>query len=625
MGLVSFVGQTVAVDDVQGITMRYEIRAEQVRLIYRQGPLFWVGAAVTACVIALIGYNNSGGHQHLGWLAVVMFGAAIRLRLLLLYKTHDPSVALSDWGRRFTLSSTLSGLLWGSWPFWFYSTANTDFLLMITALIATMIAVLANSGSVYLPAFVCFALPLCLTSVLFLVQSDSEVLVWTGWLLCLCFFVNLALALRNNHQHCELLRARYRNDELLDQLDKKKRIAENAVQQKNRFITTASHDLRQPLHALTLLTAALARSSLSHRQRSIVDDVRKSNRALNEHFNVILDLSRLESNSIDVIEQRFSVVDVLKALVVEFGAQARDKQLQLRLELSVADAVFVTDRILLERILRNLLSNAVKFTQHGEIVVFLSKMPCGGFELAIKDSGEGIARCDIDNIFDEYSRASNTGSGLGLGLSIVHHLCRLLAVHVSVESTPGQGTCFTLTVPNHLVDHDIFNQHIVTNGCMAEPAELNGLRLLVIDDDEDNLVACQHLFESYAVTVMLAQNVKVAFDLLADTGKTTPVPSVILCDYHLCQDRGQDVTALEVIAQLRDYCGTDVPACIISGDTSAQVVSDVAAAGFTLLHKPIDEDALVACITTLTNPLTAGSETSNRVAKPDASLAPLRA
>jgi len=166
MGLVSFVGQTVAVDDVQGIAMRYEIRAEQVRLIYRQGPLFWVGAAVTACVIALIGYNNSGGHQHLGWLAVVMFGAAIRLRLLLLYKTHDPSIALSDWGRRFTLSSTLSGLLWGSWPFWFYSTANTDFLLMITALIATMIAVLANSGSVYLPAFVCFALPLCLTSVL---------------------------------------------------------------------------------------------------------------------------------------------------------------------------------------------------------------------------------------------------------------------------------------------------------------------------------------------------------------------------------------------------------------------------------------------------------------------------
>jgi len=354
MGLVSFVGQTVAVDDVQHLAMHNEIRAEQVRLIYRQGPLLWVGAAATACVIALIGYSSDGGHQHLWWLAVVMFGAAIRLWLLLQYKRCDPAVGSIDWGRRFTLSSTLSGLLWGSWPFWFYSTANTDFLMMITALIAAMIAVLANSGSVYLPAFVCFALPLCLTSVFFLVRSESEVLVWTGWLLCLCFFVNLSLALRNNYQHCELLRARYRNDELLAQLDKKKRVAENAVRQKNRFITTASHDLRQPLHALTLLTAALGRSSLSHRQRSIVDDVRKSNRALNEHFNVILDLSRLESNSIDVVEQRFSVVDVLNALVDEFEPLARDKHLQLRLESNVADAVFLTDRILLERILRNL-------------------------------------------------------------------------------------------------------------------------------------------------------------------------------------------------------------------------------------------------------------------------------
>jgi len=178
-------------------------------------------------------------------------------------------------------------------------------------------------------------------------------------------------------------------------------------------------------------------------------------------------------------------------------------------------------------------------------------------------------------------------------------------------------------VPNHLVDYDLLNQQIVTNGCLAEPAELDGLRLLVIDDDEDILVACQHLFESYAATVMLAQNINAALGLLASTGKTKTVPDVILCDYHLYRNRDQGVTALDVIVQLREYCGADVPACIISGDTSAQVIADVAAAGFPLLHKPMDEDALVACIANLTNPLFAGPETPNQVANQDAALAPL--
>ena len=621
--------------DVQDLAMRSEIKAEQVGLIYKQGPLFWVGAAATACVIALFGYSNDSGHQHLWWLVVVMIGAAVRLWLLFLYNRRDPSVVadvkVKDWGRRFALSSTLSGLLWGSWPFWFYSSANTDFLMMITALIAAMVAVLANSGSVYLPAFVCFALPLCLTSVLFLVLSEVEMLVWTGWLLCLFFFVNLALALRNNHQHRELLVARYRNNQLLGQLDKKKRVAEKAVLQKNRFITTASHDLRQPLHALTLLIAALGRSPLSSKQRSILDDVRKSNRALNEHFNVILDLSRLESDSIDVLEQRFSLVNVLNALVGEFQSEARAKDLQLRLELRVVDAVFVTDRILLERILRNLLSNAIKFTQHGEIVVSLIDMPCGGFELHVQDSGEGIAQDDIAHIFDEYRRVSSTGSGLGLGLSIVHHLCRLLTIRVSVDSTLGQGTCFTLSVPQTLVastqpeenkqpafadnghakqqqgvESDQLQTEIVATDLSNPSVEFDDLRVLVIDDDEDILTACQHLFESYAATVMLAKNARVAVDWLAGTGTTKPMPDVILCDYHL----SEDITAFDTIARVRERCGHDVPVCIISGDTSAQVVSDVTAAGFPLLLKPMDEDALVACIASLTNTLSESPDES---------------
>ena len=632
--------------------MQGEIKAEQVRLIYKQGPLFSVGAAAAASVIALIGYSNDSNHQYLWWLAVVMVGAAIRLWLLFMYKRRDPSVTTIDWGRRFTLSATLAGVVWGSWPFWFFSSANTDFLIMISALIAGMVAVLANSGSVYLPAFVCFALPLCLTSVLFLVQSDLEVLVWTGCLLCMFFFVNLVLALRNNHQHCELLGARYRNNELLGQLDKKKRVAENAVLQKNRFITTASHDLRQPLYALTLLIAALARSPLSRKQRAILDDVRKSNRALNEHFNVILDLSRLESDSIDVLAQEFSVVDVLNALLVEFQPEARAKDLQLRLELSVVDAVLVTDRILLERILRNLLSNAIKFTQRGEVVMSLMDMSGGGFELHIQDSGEGIAQSDIAHIFDEYRRVSTTGGGLGLGLSIVHHLCRLLDIPVSVDSSPGRGSCFTLTVPQHLVasfqsgqhqnnlhpstsadnaseqqqqvvESDLLDQQVVATDNLAVSTAFDGLRLLVIDDDEDILVACQHLFESYGATVMLAQSASAAVEVL-ERSSTPDAPNadnklldVLLCDYHL----GQGVTAFEIIAQIRECCGYDMPVCIISGDTSTQVVSDIATAGFPLLHKPMDEDILVASIANLINPSDNNPDALNQTRNPVTSVA----
>ena len=358
--------------------MQSEIVAEQVRSIYRQGPVLLVGAAAAAGVISFFGYQESPDSKHIIWFSAVKLTMALRLALFAFYRRYQNNghkqesdrqglqvtgLRAAYWGWFFAIASVVSGLVWGSWPLIFHQIADTDYLLMVSALLAGMIAVLANSGSVYLPAFYSFAIPLCMPFVLYHLQSGEDVLIWTGWLLFMFFFVNLSLALRSNRQYRDLFETRIRNSALLQQLEQEKFNAEMAVEQKNSFIAAASHDLRQPMHALGLLIAALSRTSLSDKQAAIMSDMMNSSRTLNDHFNAILDISRLESDQVEINREVFLLDDMLQSLVVEFATALDGKPVKLSINNLVPQAELHTDRLLFERVLRNLLSNAVRFTE----------------------------------------------------------------------------------------------------------------------------------------------------------------------------------------------------------------------------------------------------------------------
>lgn len=598
-----------------------EITAEHIRLIYRQGPVLSLGAVAGASIVSLMGATTGADSAlHFLWWFAVVVSACARLLLFRSYAKGSDSeaerVELSPvWGMRFAAVTLLAGLVWGSWPLWFYAVTSTEYLLVVSVMIAAMVAVLANSASVYLPAFYCFAIPVSVPCIIFHLTSGQGALVWTGWLLFVFIVVNWVLASRGYRQYRDLFETRFRNNQLLEQLAGEKQVAELAVTEKNRFIAAASHDLRQPLHAINLLLAALCRANPNIRQQAILDDIQKSSQMLNQHFNAILDISSLESGAIGVNVTRVCLNELLQDLVTEFTTAAASKNLLLSIQATLHPIDVFSDRLLLERILRNLLSNAVKFTETGSITLSVFVDAQGNLQVDILDTGEGIDASNLERVFDEYHRSSSDTPGLGLGLSIVQRLCRLLDIAVSVASEPDHGTCFTLVFAEERCDFSATATAVATTDTswqssdieagLCEPGSvqykcskyagrcgsdllLADYCVLVIDDNTEILRATDGLLQQFGAQVATATDVQSAVALFASSPEL-PVPNVLLCDYRL---QG-GVTAFDAIAAVGEFFGTKLPACIITADTSPHRLLGIRASGYPLLHKPIEADELI--------------------------------
>lgn len=626
-----------------------EITAEHIRQIYRQGPVLSIGAVAGASIVTLMGITIGGNVLlHICWWLAVVASAAVRLWLfrqyaaeLELYDSHNdshddslkdnhliaakPAQSSSIWGLRFALVTLLAGMVWGSWPFWFHASTGVEYLLVVSVMIAAMVAVLANSASVYLPAFYCFALPVGLPLIVFHLLSGQDALVWTGWLLLLFIVVNYVLAVRGFRQYRDLFETRFRNSLLLEQLAGEKQTAELAVIDKNRFIAAASHDLRQPLHAINLLLAALGRSKPNRRQQLILEDINQSSRTLNQHFNAILDISCMESGAIDSHISCIDLNDLCNNVVAEFTPAASAKDLSLTYVPPNQSVKLHSDRLLLERILGNLLSNAIKFTGKGFITVSSAINAQGGLLVRIQDTGIGIEASQIDRVFDEYQRCSSVSQGVGLGLSIVDRLCRQLDIAISVVSNPGDGTCFMLAFPATQLEHvdneitsdarcrrtqvgigiDESSFFTIETGldvdtCSEDESEfvdtndrngaqaLAGYHVLIIDDDTDVLNATCGLLQQFGAQVTGATSVQKAIAEFARSDELS-APNLLLCDYRL----QAGVIAFDAIAALQEFFECELPACIITADRSPHELLRIKASGVPLLHKPIDSEMLI--------------------------------
>lgn len=628
------------------LTLQQKIVREQVRLIYKQGPTLSLGAAAAAACITFLATKSDASVMHALWLLVVAISALLRLLLFRFFSrengvSSDPDADCRQWGRKFAMGSMLAGIVWAAWPVLFYANCSTEYLLMISALFAGMVAVLASSGSVYLPAFYCFAVPLCFPMAYYHVTSGVEVLAWTGWLLVMFFFVNLALALRGNRHYAALIEARFRNSDLMRQLAAEKQLAETAVREKNSFIAAASHDLRQPLHALSLFVASLQRGRLSERQLATVNDMQKSCSALNEHFNGILDVSRLDSDSIPVIKGCESVISLLRFLESDFRADADEKGIGLILDLPAQPLYIDTDRLLFERVLRNVVGNAIRFTRIGGVTIKLRyrltdnglmepglddidlPQTAGEMVLTVADTGPGVPLHEQPLIFNDYHRGANgaTAAGLGLGLAIVKRLCRLLNMTLQLESKPGEGCKFHITSPVTQCAHPEVQPRVaeanqlqklnsdansrtvnlpptdITLEGQAGDASvcdrtLENCTILVIDDEPAILAASKSILASLGAGTLLANGLSEAKEAIAE--QASP-PDVIVCDYRL----PGEFNGVEIVEKLRHQCGIDIPACIITGDTSPERLRVVSASGLPVLYKPLSATQLEARLLTL--------------------------
>ncbi len=365
---------------------------------------------------------------------------------------------------------------------------------------------------------------------------------------------------------------------------KNHQIAEDAVQAKTRFFASASHDLRQPLHAIGLFLDSLDRRIVGTDEHHLVLQIKQSCSSLATLFNSCLDISRLDAGVVEKNIEHFSASTFLEALNDEFRRQAREKSLDYRL--TVDDSVFHSDQILLARIVRNLLNNAIQNTEEGYLAIECQRSDTHVL-LSVADSGSGIADEELERVFNEFHQINPTEArrsrGLGLGLSIVKRLCEHLGIGINLQSKLGCGSRFTLSVPvGHLEGIEIFEE---ANGVSLPDT----LLALIVEDDQYIRLGMEVLLESYGAQTVCAPDTDSAIQLLQ--GKAV-VPDIIVADYHL----SPDVTGIQAIRDIREHLGRAIPALLVTGDTSADSIRDAMGYDLPVLHKPVDSEELLATI-----------------------------
>jgi signal transduction histidine kinase/FixJ family two-component response regulator len=343
---------------------------------------------------------------------------------------------------------------------------------------------------------------------------------------------------------------------------------------KSRFIAAASHDLRQPLHALNLFVTQLRNEKDQAEKNRVIVRIHAAVAAMNELFNALLDMSKLDAGVLVPSISEFPIDQLLKRIEMTFSDTAREKDLRLHV---VANGAWVrSDFILLERILLNLVSNAVRYTASGGIVVGCRRR---GELLRIEvwDSGIGIPEDQQRNIFGEFhqlSLDSDRRGGLGLGLAIVERLCRLLDYPIDVTSRVGVGSRFAVslpvTAPGELAEHP----------AQATVDQAMGKSVVVIDDDALALDGMRGVLRGWGCSVVTATSEDTALAALLEGERP---PDIIISDYRL----GDGKTGFDAIARIRCEFGTPIPAFLISGDTTPERLREARASGYYLLHKPV--------------------------------------
>ena len=365
--------------------------------------------------------------------------------------------------------------------------------------------------------------------------------------------------------------------------DEALRHATAADQAKARFLAAASHDLRQPAHALGLYLAALRAGPLATEQAAIAARMAQALAAMDGLFGAVLDLSRIDAGAVLPHWELVALGPLLQRLADEWAPAAEARGLRLVLRAGPADATTVTDAVLLERVLRNLLANAVAHTLRGGVVLAcrLRRAADGPPRLRIEvwDSGTGIAPRDQERVFQEFEQLGRADGGLGLGLAIARRLAQQLQLQLSLLSRPGRGTVF-------------FVDGLVPAGAMPRQAaaargalrRLAGMRVAVVDDDAAVRDATHALLQRWECDVTCAADADALLQALGDG----PPPQALLVDLHLAAGRrGPDEAQ-----RLFGAWGCTPPLLLMTGDTAAAPA--LRAEGRVCLAKPLSPPRLRA-------------------------------
>lgn len=562
-----------------------QIRGEQIRVVYRNLPLVLGGSVVVIGGMVFGLWNVVPNDGLVIWACAITLLTVSRVGLYWWYRRAAPDPISEAWGRIFALGSAVSGVLWGALGVFLFPLGSLEYQLFILFVLVALGASAISSLTAYMPAFYAYFPVSMLPISVVMIRLNDPIHIALG-VMTVAYVVVLSFFGRTmNKTLTETLTLRFENVDLVRELSAQRDEAERANVSKSKFLAAASHDLRQPLHALTLFASALDERIRYPEVRKIVDNINASVRALEKLFNALLDISRLDAGVLQPEVRDFRLQESFARMIAEFAPEAEAKKLALTG--AAGDVVVRSDPALLERILRNYLSNAVRYTERGGIAITCAPH-AGQVRIEVADSGIGIPAAQHREIFDEFHQLGNPErdreKGLGLGLAIVDRVARLLGHPIEVESAPGEGSRFSVTVP--LGDA----RRIAAEGdreAALAGGDLAGVRAVVVDDEIGVRDGMRTLLEQWGCEVAVAGSEDEAIDA---ANRLTGVPDAVIVDYRLRDGR----TGVEAVARLNREFERTIPALIVTGDTAAERLREAKASGYQLVHKPVQPAMLRA-------------------------------
>ncbi|MCF6197285.1 MAG: PAS domain-containing hybrid sensor histidine kinase/response regulator, partial [Emcibacter sp.] len=402
--------------------------------------------------------------------------------------------------------------------------------------------------------------------------------------------------------HKQAAEALLRANEILEQrvtertreLEAAKAEAEKANISKTRFLAAASHDLLQPLNAARLFTSALSEKNADHEMLPLIDHLGSSLNAVEGLLEGLLEISRLDAGVMEPQLSDFTLETLLRELDLEFTAIARD--LNIDFGMVSTGAIVHSDPKLLRRILQNFISNALRYTSSGRVLLGCRRRGDHHLEIQVWDTGQGISENKIEEIFIEFKQLKNNPDpehkeqGLGLGLAIVERICRLLGHELSVKSTPGKGSMFSVILPLGQEKIAVPPDIITADRPNILPLDFSTLKVLCIDNDPDILTGMDILLSNWGCEIICCRG-------QADMGHMPDgfTPDIILADYHL--DHAQN--GIDLLTMLQSRWSRTIPGIVISADHTEDVKNQAMTAGYKFLRKPVKSAALRALISSL--------------------------
>ena len=474
------------------------------------------------------------------------------------------------------LINGLDGCFWGLLTWISFGLNDTQLELIVLATLTGVAAQNQGQLSAVPQVFLSFLTCLILCGDLRLIMDSDAALRLLGWGGLLLFTTFTVQALNSAQVVRRSLTLATEKDALLKANDAARQAAVKANADKSLFLASASHDLRQPVHAQALFLEVLSETPLENFQKDLLANARLAASASSELLDALLDFSRLEAGVVTPVLRPFFIQDIFQKIENELAPMAEAKGLVYRCRETLS-ACF-SDPALIELILRNLTSNAIRYTLEGGVLVG-ARQRTGLLVVEVWDTGLGIEPEQHEAIFQEFHQLNNPArdrrKGLGLGLAIAKGLTDRLGHKLTLRSRPGHGSVFRLEIP-------VYTGVIAADNLPdSSKISLIGKKALVLDDDPLALQSMGSLLQSWGMACELASAVDEA------VGKSKHCrPDIIITDYRLSEER----TGAQAIALISLELGEQVPALIVTGDTSPQRLREASASGVPLLHKPANPD-----------------------------------